>query len=157
MFMNPVICTLEVNKGEACRRVLGELPQWFGNPAALENYVREVEELPAFGSYVQDKLVGFASLMHHTRDHTELHVMGVSPAFHRMGIGRKLVEHLAEAARLYGAVYLSVKTLSSASPDTFYARTRAFYVSCGFTDFEEFPTLWGSHAPCLMMMRLLRG
>ena len=48
-----------------------------------------------------------------------------------------------------------VKTLSATHPDVHYARTREFYLSIGFIELEEFPELWGSANPCLLMVKAI--
>jgi hypothetical protein len=49
--------------------------------------------------------------------------------------------------------FLQVKTLSAARPDEGYAKTRAFWLSCGFRPLEEFPTLWDADNPALQLIK----
>jgi GNAT superfamily N-acetyltransferase len=81
--------------------------------------------------------------------------MGVKRAWHRRGIGRALIEAVAQLAHCQGARFLTVKTLSRSKPDPNYAATRLFYEAMGFVPIEEFPMLWNSENPCLLMLRRL--
>jgi hypothetical protein len=52
-----------------------------------------------------------------------------------------------------GVEFLQVKTLSPARPDAGYAKTRAFWLACGFRPLEEFPTLWDADNPALQLIK----
>ena len=49
--------------------------------------------------------------------------------------------------------FLQVKTLSPARPDEGYAKTRAFWLACGFRPLEELPTLWDADNPALQLIK----
>jgi ribosomal protein S18 acetylase RimI-like enzyme len=66
----------------------------------------------------------------------EVYVMGVLPEFHCHGLGRKRLDHAEKSPASTSVEFLQVKTLSSASPDDGYARTRDFYLSCDFRPLE---------------------
>jgi GNAT superfamily N-acetyltransferase len=143
-------------RGAICREVLGSLPAWFGIPTAVESYVSDAADLPMLACFDPDgHVAGFASVKAQTAVASEVHVMGVKPARRRRGIGRILIEAVSRLAVSQGAQFLTVKTLSPASADPNYAETRAFYEAVGFLPIEEFPTLWGAHNPCLLMLRPL--
>jgi len=136
--------------------VLESLPAWFGIPTAVESYVSAAADLPMLACFdAAGHVAGFASVKVQTAVAAEIHVMGVKPAWRRHGIGRISIEAAARLAVSQGAHYLTVKTLSPASPDPNYAATRAFYQAVGFLPIEEFPDLWGAHNPCLLMLRPL--
>jgi ribosomal protein S18 acetylase RimI-like enzyme len=142
-------------KGEVCRDILADLPEWFGIPAAIDDYVHAVERLPMFGYVEGDVVVGFLAIKPHTRFAAEAYVLGVKRARHRRGIGRRLFSH---AERVLGAarfVYLTVKTLAPDRASDEYAATRKFYAAIGFIPIETFATLWGADNPCLMMIKPL--
>jgi GNAT superfamily N-acetyltransferase len=82
--------------------------------------------------------------------------MGVLPAYHRQGVGRRLIQAAEDHLRESGTLMLQVKTLSEAHPDPFYQRTRQFYLSIGFVPLETFPDLWGSDEPSLQLVKCLR-
>lgn len=143
------------DKGALCRRVLNALPDWFGIPEAVDDYVRDVEALPTFAALADGERVGFISLKIHTDYAAEVFVMGILPSQHRGGHGRGLIRAAEEYARRRGLRLLSVKTLSSAHESTEYAQTRRFYTAMGFVPTEEFPALWGEANPCLLMVKVL--
>jgi ribosomal protein S18 acetylase RimI-like enzyme len=98
-------------------------------------------------------VMGFVSMKTHTPFAAEVYVMGVKRPWHRRGIGRALIEAVAELAISQGVRFLTVKTLSASNDDPNYARTRLFYEAVGFLPIEEFPTLWGPENPCVFMIR----
>ena len=117
--------------------------------------MREIDALPTFIALTGDSAAGFLSLKQHSPFAAELYVMGVLPAYHRRGLGRRLVEASERFLRQEGVEFFQVKTLSPSHPDEGYARTRLFYQALGFRPLEEFPTLWGEANPCLMMVKYL--
>ncbi|MGD8625827.1 MAG: GNAT family N-acetyltransferase [Anaerolineae bacterium] len=138
-----------------CEPILRALPQWFGIEEATAQYIRDTNRLPTLLAAVGDRVVGFLTLNQHSDYAAEIHVMAVHPDFHRQGIGRALLAEAEQLFRAQGVEYLQVKTLSPAHPDPHYARTRRFYLVMGFRPLEEFPELWGSHNPCLQMIKCL--
>jgi len=140
-------------QGKACAGILRALPDWFGIPEAVDRYEREIDTLPTWLALDGEAVVGFLSLKQHYPHAAELYVMGVLPAWHRRGIGRRLAA-LAEAwLRDQGVEYWQVKTLGPSHPDEHYAATRAFYESLGFRPLEEFTQIWDEHNPCLILVR----
>lgn len=135
-----------------CEPILRLLPEWFGIEAAISNYVREIEQLPTFLAVSEEQVVGFLSVKHHSKYAAEIYVMAVHPKFHRLGIGRRLVEEAEQKLCSSGVEYLQVKTLGASHPDEHYAKTRAFYQSVGFRKLEEFIELWEEN-PCLQMIK----
>ncbi|MDD4337673.1 MAG: GNAT family N-acetyltransferase, partial [Firmicutes bacterium] len=86
----------------------------------------------------------------------EIYVMGILKPYHRRGIGRLLIGEAEKWCRDQGIVFLQVKTLSASHPDAYYAETRAFYRAVGFVELEEFPNLWGTANPCLLMIKKIK-
>jgi GNAT superfamily N-acetyltransferase len=143
-------------RGAICREALESLPEWFGIPASVENYVSAASELPMLACFdPAGDVVGFVSVKTHTPVAAEVYVMGVKRPWHRRGVGRTLIEATAQLAISQGMQFLTVKTLSPSNDDPDYARTRLFYEAVGFLPIEEFPTLWGPDNPCLFMLRPL--
>ncbi len=141
------------HKVTICRSILEALPEWFGIESARENYIREVKHLEIFACVAGNHPIGFIGLKTHNPLNIEIYVMGVLPAWHRQGIGKKLITRSIEHSKQQAIQFITVKTLSAQSDAVHYANTRLFYQSCGFAPFEEFPDLWGSDNPCLMMIR----
>jgi ribosomal protein S18 acetylase RimI-like enzyme len=144
-------------RGQAarCEPILRALPEWFGIEAAIQQYVRDVDALPTFLARADDQVVGFLTLMQHNPYAAEIHVMGVTPAWHRRHVGQALLTKAEAYLRRRNVEYLQVKTLSATHPDAHYARTRAFYRAMGFRPLQEFPTLWDEANPCLQMVKWL--
>ena len=134
-----------------CRRVLESLPDWFGLPDAVDEYVRGVASLPVLA--VGD--AGFLALKLHTESAAEIYVMGVLPERHGRGIGTALVSEAEELLRGRRVEYLQVKTLGPSHPDEGYAATRRFYEARGFRPLEELTAIWGEANPCLIMVKRL--
>jgi GNAT superfamily N-acetyltransferase len=145
-----------VDKSGACEAILRALPEWFGIEEANLQYLKDIDALPTFLAQVNDCLVGFLTVKQHTIYAAEIYVMGVLPAYHRMGIGRALVKGAETHMREQGIEYLQVKTLSPKHADQGYAKTRLFYQAMGFRPLEEFPTLWDADNPCLQMIKFLQ-
>ena len=143
-------------RGAICREMLEALPEWFGIPASVDAYVAAADRLPMFACFEPaGDVVGFVSVKTHTPAAAEVYVLGVKRAWHRRGIGRALIQAAAQFAHCRGAWFLTVKTLSPSNPDPNYAATRRFYEAMGFVPIEEFPMLWNSDNPCLLMLRPL--
>ena len=73
--------------------------------------------------------------------------MGVLEPCHRKGYGRALVDAAVAYARQTGYEFMQVKTVQMGKYEE-YDRTNRFYLSCGFKEFEVFPTLWDEWNPC---------
>ena len=153
--LDPAIREITSRKGDICRDILADLPDWFGIPEAVDDYVRAADTLPMFACMEGDAVLGFLSIKPHTRFAAEAYVLGVRRAWHRRGIGRRLFAHVEAHLRERGYIYLTVKTLSPQRPSDAYEGTRRFYEALGFLPVETFPTLWGSANPCLMMIKSL--
>jgi GNAT superfamily N-acetyltransferase len=150
--------TLRVERtgsGEVCSRVLAALPTWFGIPESVADYVAKAETHPTVVASTDEEDVGLLTLVTHTPYAAEVYVMGVLPEYHRHGIGRLMLERAELWLSERDLEYLQVKTLSPRHPDPGYAKTRAFYLACGFRPLEEFPELWGPDQPALQMVKAL--
>jgi len=144
-----------LGQSPVCELILRALPDWFGVEAALLDYVRAVNDLPTVVARVEGRPAGFFTVKQHFPQAAEAYVLGVLPAYHRMGIGRAMFERAEEYLRALGVVYLQVKTLGPSHPDPGYAATRAFYERMGFCPLEEFRQLWDESNPCLVMVKWL--
>jgi len=141
-------------RGTICREVLESLPEWLGIPASIESYVAAADELPMLACFEPaGEVVDFVPVKTHTAYAAEVYVMGVKRPWHRRGIGRALIEAVAEFLISQGIRFLTVKALSPSNDDPNYARTRLFYEALGFLPIEEFPTLCGPENLCIFMLR----
>jgi ribosomal protein S18 acetylase RimI-like enzyme len=153
--LDAAIREITSRRGDICGGILAELPDWFGTAQAIDDYVRAVDALPMFAYVEGDAVIGFLSIKPHTRFAAEAYVLGVKRAWHRRGVGRRLFARAEAHLRQHGCIYLTVKTLAPERTNDAYAATRRFYEALGFLPVETFPTLWGAHNPCLMMIKSL--
>lgn len=139
----------------ACAEILAALPDWFGIAEANAEFLRNLAEMPSWLAHLDGRPIGAATLRQYYPSSFEIHFLAVHPAFHRRGIGRALVEHLERQARGQGGDWLHVKTLAPSHPDSFYARTRAFYTALCFSPLFETDALWGPENPAVIMIKPL--
>jgi ribosomal protein S18 acetylase RimI-like enzyme len=152
------IFNVEVGREALARSILDALPEWFGIPTALAEYVHNAEHLPMLAARADSpEPVGFLSLRRQTPVAAEAYVLGVRREWHRRGVGRSLFAAAERSLLADGFHYLTVKTLSGTHPDLSYAITRRFYEAIGFEPLEELPTLGGNDNPCLLLIKLLKA
>ena len=121
-------------KSAYTREILKLLPDWFGNPQAFENYVRDVQKFPYFAAFVGEHCVGFFSVRVHYGHTGELYLCGVHPAYRNRGIGHALCTASEQYFLSCGCDCMVVKTLSDLVDYAPYRETRMFYKSVGFTE-----------------------
>ncbi len=142
-------------KSGICNKILKALPDWFGVPEAVEDYTNKVADMP-FLAFIEDgEAVGFLAIKRHNQYTAEVCVMGVLQAYHRQGLGRRLIDACILHCKENGYKFLTVKTLAELNHDEGYARTRKFYESVGFYPLEVFPLYWDEENPCLFMAMAL--
>jgi GNAT superfamily N-acetyltransferase len=143
--------------GEDVRRVLEALPDWFGDPDAIDNYVAAAEDVD-FGSVLavdDSTVVGVALTRRHFREAAELHLIAVHPGARGKGVGRRLVERVVADLASDGCTMLSVHTVGPSFENAAYAETRSFYRRVGFVPLEEHDGLdWPG--PTLILVRPVR-
>lgn len=89
------------------RDILESLPEWFGRPESLDEYVAATTRLPTLVAYSESgKAVGFLSLERHTSVTTEVHVIGVARDQRGKGCGRQLIEQAAIMLKAEGSHWL---------------------------------------------------
>jgi N-acetylglutamate synthase-like GNAT family acetyltransferase len=108
------------------------LPEWFGKPESNAKYAAQAEILDGYVAEVDGARKGLLLLKKHGATSAEVYWMGVDPACHRGGLGRRLVEAATDACRSNGIKYLFVVTLHPSDPYEPYQRTRKFYEALGF-------------------------
>ena len=144
-------------KRQICEKTLRSLPDWFAIESAIVDYINDIQSLETWAAFQEETVCGFISIKKHTEYAAEIYVMGIRPEYHGKGIGSELIRKIQESLASRGFKFLTVKTLSQSRPDTFYDKTRNFYLRTGFTPIEEFKTLWGEHNPCLMLIKTLNN
>ena len=140
---------------EAVARLLRALPEWFGIESATQSYIEDARTFPTVLARADGQVVGALLWSRRYPESAEVHLMAVEPAYHRTGIGRRLLERAEEELRSDGVRYLQVKTLGPSQPDESYARTRRFYEGSGFVPLEEMHGVWPEGNPMLILVKAL--
>ncbi|MDN5632486.1 GNAT family N-acetyltransferase [Kocuria sp.] len=136
---------------EDVARLLGTVPEWFGQPEANAEYIDAAGAKKTWT--VRDpsgQVIGVTLVDRHFPHVAEIHLMVVDRRFHGRGVGTAIESDL----RSRGGRLLEVKTLGASHPDAGYALTRRFYEAQGFLPLEE-TDLWGEGTPCLFMVNPL--
>lgn len=141
-------------KVRIAREVLNDLPEWFGIPESIENYIKESQAKPFLASFYKDEQVGFVVLGASSPDCAEIFVMGVNKKFHHHGAGRELNNAYEDLAKSLGYTYTQVKTVQSGHYDE-YDITNKFYKAVGYKELEVFPDLWDEWNPCQIYIKYL--
>lgn len=136
------------------RQVLESLPDWFGNPEAIEEYCGKVKTLPLWAALDSggEALGILAADIHYGRT-GEVIVMGVMPETHRKGVGRALYRAAEAYFKERGCTYAMVKTLSDIVNFAPYEKTRRFYKSMGFCELVTLREMWDEENPCLILLK----
>ncbi len=147
---------ITVDKSDICREIMSELTDWFSEPEVIEACAAAVEALPMFACVDGNRISGFVAMRSHPPDAMEILVIATRTAYHRSGVGRRLLAAAEDCARASGCRILTVKTLAyRGKTEPQYDATRAFYDRNGFIRAEVFPTLWHEDHPCLFFVKPL--
>jgi GNAT superfamily N-acetyltransferase len=156
MAAEPRIRPLTPDDADACDAIVRGLPDWFGLESGIADCAAAVRSQDGLAAELGDGRVGgFLTWVRHFPATGEITWMAVDAAEHRRGLGRALVDALAERLMLDGARLLLVKTLSERGDSEHYDRTRAFYLATGFLPLQEMPELWDAENPALLLVRPL--
>ena len=101
----------------------GDRDALLANPDAIALPIEQIVEGCVFVAERNNVAVGFAAVVPRPDGGAELDALFVEPHFWKQGIGRRLVEHVADIARVRAATFLHV----IGNP-----HAEGFYVSCGF-------------------------
>ena len=142
-------------KKRICRKVLEDLPMWFGIPESTNEYCEKVKEYEFVALYNSEEEIGFASIKENNEYVSELYVLGILQKYHRIGIGKQLLEHIYKELKERKTLYLEVKTLDKSRESEEYQRTRKFYQKMGFIPIDVLENEWGKENPCLIMLKYL--
>jgi len=143
-------------KSAICDLILHALPNWFGVETSIIDYIDKVKLMPFWAAFDGEKPIGFSALTVHNSYTSEVCVMGIIEAYHRRGIGHRLIECCELFCSDHQMEFLTVKTLDGSAPSNGYAKTRQFYLALGFRPLEVFPLHWDKENPCLFMAKHLR-
>lgn len=112
----------------------GDREALLANPDAIEIPMEQLAAGRVFVSQLSGVTVGFAAIEPRLHGETELDALFVEPNIRRHGIGRLLVEHCAEVARMQGSKALHVIGNPHAED---------FYLACGFKQIGTIQTRFG--------------
>lgn len=134
--------------------ILSGLPDWFGIPESIADYVNYSKDMPFWAKIKDERAIGFIVLKENSSCTAEIYVMGVLEEYHREGIGRQLFQSLFDYAKEHNYEFLQVKTVKEGIYED-YDKTNNFYKSMGFKEFECFPALWDEKNPCQILVMAL--
>jgi ribosomal protein S18 acetylase RimI-like enzyme len=140
----------------AVRRILEALPEWFGDPEAIDEYVADAanDDFVSMLARESGTTVGVALVRRHFPESAELHLIAISPDVRGQGAGRALIDGVAADLADDGCVLLSVHTVGPSFDSDSYAQTRSFYRATDFYPLEEHRNLdWSG--PTLILVRRL--
>lgn len=152
--MNIVEITDDLEKKSITQNILKALPEWFGIPESMEEYIQDSAGKPFFCARINEKNIGFLYLKQTGKDTVELAVMGVLKEYHCNGIGHALFEYAKKEIYKKGYSFIQVKTVQMGKYES-YDKTNQFYLSLGFKEFEVFPSLWDEWNPCQIYIMAL--
>ena len=144
-----------LNREPECEAILRSLPEWFGIEESLLMYARDSGKMPSFAMEHKSRLVGFISLREHFPLSWEVHCIAVCASERNKGIGTALLNHAEEWLQGKQVKFLQVKTIADTLEYEYYAQTREFYFSRGYTPIEVFPNLWSQGNPALQLIKSL--
>jgi GNAT superfamily N-acetyltransferase len=117
---------------QLCRKIIADLPEYFGIPEANEHYAEGVNTRINFAAQVNNDLVGLLSLEFTYPNNANIYWMAVMRKNQRSGVGAALIEKAEDFAKNKGATSITVETLAPAECDENYLKTYHFYQHCGF-------------------------
>src|SRR5262245_24331747 len=112
----------------------GDRDALLANPEAIALPIEQLETGSVFVAERDGVVAGFAAVVPRPDGGAELDALFVEPHLWKQGIGRRLVNHVAEVARLRNVTVLHV----IGNP-----HAEGFYVSCGFRTTGTVQTRFG--------------
>ena len=144
-----VISNPSVQHKQVAKRILADLPEWFGIPESTQQYIEAAGNQLCLLAQNAHGYIGFMSLIE-TAESFEIDCMGVFKCYHNQGVGLSMMSTLKEFVRQKEKSALLVKTLSEGHPSIEYAKTRTFYEKMGFMKCH-YLDIWSEGLPCLEM------
>lgn len=112
----------------------GDRDAILANPDAIALPIEQITDGCVFVAELHGTIAGFAAVIPRADGGAELDALFVEPEIWKRGIGRRLVDHVADVARLRAASFLHV----IGNP-----HAEGFYVSCGFRQTGTIDTRFG--------------
>lgn len=140
----------------AVRRILEALPEWFGDPESIDQYVSDASNNDFVSLLARQggTTIGVAMIRRHFAESAELHLIAIDPKSRGQGAGRALIECAVAGLEEDGCLLFSVHTVGPSYESDSYAQTRSFYRATDFLPLEEHRNLdWTG--PTLILVRRL--
>jgi GNAT superfamily N-acetyltransferase len=142
-------------KRELQGRLTAKLPEWFGKKESNERYALRAETLDGYVAESGGIPCGLLLLKPISPVRAEIHWLGVDPGRHRSGVGRALVDSIAEDCRRRNLRRLFVATLHPSVLYEPFQRTRRFYEAMGFAFVLEEHFMADPGSPMAYYLKLL--
>ena len=126
--MNIVEITDDLEKKSITQNILKALPEWFGIPESMEEYIQDSAGKPFFCARINKKNIGFLYLKQTGKDTMELAVMGVLKEYHRNGIGHALFEYAKKEICKKGYSFFRLKLFKWESMKAMTKRINFIYL-----------------------------
>jgi ribosomal protein S18 acetylase RimI-like enzyme len=120
-------------------KLTGRLGAWFDEHARTVSIPIDLKHQIAWVAIEGDSIVGFIS-GYVAEGRFNIGWIGVSPEFHKKGIGKALIDQAKEYAKNAGINELATYTLGPDVDYPPYELTRKFYQKIGFTEFRRAST-----------------
>ena len=125
---------LEALQWRASLNNAGDRDALLAHPDAIALPIEHIAEGCVFVAECDGVVAGFAGALPRPDSGAELDALFVEPRLWKRGIGRRLVDHVADAARARGATFLHVVGNPHAA---------GFYTNCGFSQTGTVETRFG--------------
>ena len=112
----------------------GDREAILANPDAIAVPIEQLTDGCVFVAERDGVVAGFAAVVPRSDGGAELDALFVEPQLWKQGVGRQLVDHVAQVARVRAATFLHV----IGNP-----HAEGFYISCGFTITGTIETRFG--------------
>lgn len=130
-------------QAQICREITDTLPDWFGQPEANEQYIKDARKYDCLVAEDNGKIIALAQIKFVSneilkQDVADIHWLGMLPEYHRCGIGSELMNYITKHCQTKGYNTLTVETLDPNVKDESYLKTYNFYKKFGFDTFQHF-------------------
>jgi ribosomal protein S18 acetylase RimI-like enzyme len=150
---------LERRDAASCDEIILSLPYHFGDAAGRAQCAEAVRSQRGFVADDEGDVVGFLTFEPRFDDGMEITWMAVRAERRRRGLGRLLVERVADQAVTDGRRLLIVLTVSPSDGadeiENGYDATRSFYRASGFVLTRDFPGYWDGGDTPVLLVRVL--
>lgn len=115
-----------------CRKIIADLPEYFGLPECNEEYAKGVRSRINFAIAEKENFIGLLSLDFPYPTNSNIYWMGILRKYQSMGLGQLLLNQAVAFAKGKSAKTMTVETLAPFESDANYRKTYEFYAKVGF-------------------------